>query len=88
MEVVMNTRRKHASIRVSDRDWAREDLNKHLLHEMVHPVFERIRDEHRKQMRALDTEREAEYSERITDEIEVAVDHITNVLYDLISRPS
>lgn len=79
-EVVTYRDRNHASVRVSVAGWQHPERERLLKHELLHLVFDPIREEHDFQMEALDTERKAEYSSRVLRQIEKAVEHLSYVV--------
>lgn len=82
MECVTVLNRNSSSIRLGRQDIYEESFARELLHEMIHPILEPIRAEHKLQMKYLDTDRAEEYEKRIYNTVEKVVDHLTNVIYD------
>src|SRR3954469_23953598 len=79
-EVVTNRLRNHASIRLSDDGVASDDRVRCLTHELLHLVFDPIREEHDFEMEQVGGARRKEYSNRMLRQIEKAVEHLSYVV--------
>lgn len=79
MECITSLKRQTSTLCFKQDTWYRKnDFEKDLVHEMLHPLLETIRAEHLLQLRSLtlQTDRIGEYSERILNEVEKTVDHL------------
>lgn len=81
MECVTQLKRQYSAIRMRWTEADRQPVAVNIVHEMLHPLFETIRAEHKMQMRHVPANYVAEYEERINTEIEKTVDHLAKVLY-------
>lgn len=83
MEVAIVRARNHASIRISKEARSHPERERLLIHELLHLVFDPIREAQELASAYLDSKVEKTYSEKHMQEVERAVEHMSYVLYNL-----
>lgn len=90
MECAINRKRRIATIRVATRSWQNldsEEYERNVIHEVLHPLLDPLREEFDFMLKSLPADRVEEYKERHDLEVERIVEHLSQVLYDLQFRP-
>lgn len=89
MECHINRLRQIASIRIDDTAWAKAEepeFEELLIHEMLHPVFDSLREEFDFLVKELPTKQQAQYKVRHDRAVEKVVEQLALSLYSLSSN--
>lgn len=93
MECVTHRNSNLAVYRISREGWDHPERDRLLLHEVLHPVLDGIREEfdfmvtELKNEGQLSSQRATAYRRRHDREVEKVVEHLSHVMYDEIFRP-